>query len=133
VLFLLPTIEFTLIHGTVWPGGVFQVSGSAGSQFSSPGWAAYNLTCNGRMGRVLVKDDITGKVILNATVPGQGRFVVVLPHAGDYSVQAVGNTSLTCTAQVWKPYATRRLRDVSYIGSSVFLLLFALALWRWWS
>ncbi len=133
ILLLLPPLGFSFIHGAIWPGGFFQVSGSAGSQFSSPGWAAYNLTCNSRMGRVLVKDDITGKALLNASVLGHAQFVIALPHAGDYSVHAVGNTSLVCTAQIWKPYATRRVQDASYIGSSAFLLLFAFLLWRWWS
>ena len=132
VLFLLPPMEFAFIHGTVWPGGVFHVAGKSGAQFNSPGWAVYNLTCNGRMGKILVRDDATGRALLNASVLGHGQFVIVLPHAGDYSVQtAADNTSLVCSDQVWNPYATRRVQDVSYTGSSAFLLLFALALWRW--
>ncbi len=132
-LFLLPPMEFSFIHHEVWSGGVFMVSGKTGVQFSSPGWAVYNLTCNGKMGRVVVRDDFTGKVLLNASVFGHGQFVVTLPHAGDYSVQAgARNTSLTCVGQVWEPYPTRRVQSISYVGSSVFLFLFALALWRWW-
>ena len=132
-LFLLPPLEFSFIHHEVWPGGVFPVSRNAGMQFSSPGWAVYNLTCNGKADRVMVKDDFTGKVLLNASVLGHWQFTVILPHAGDYSVQAAAdNTSLTCVGQVWEPYATKRVQDLSYIGSSVFIILFALTLWRWW-
>ncbi|NJF25495.1 hypothetical protein [Thermococcus sp. Bubb.Bath] len=131
-LFLIPVVEFSFVHHAVWPGGIYSVDGTGGSQFSSPGWALLNLTCNGRIGRVVVTDDITGKTLLNASVHGHGQFVVVLPHAGDYSDYGDGsNTSITCTDQLWSPYATKRVQETSYLGSSMFFLLFALAVWRW--
>jgi len=132
VLFLIPVIEFSQIHKTVWPGGVYPISGKGGTQFNSPGWAVLNLTCNGKGGQVIVEDDIEGRVLLNATVVGHAQFEVVLPHAGDYSVYSSNsNESLVCTDQVWKPYATRTVQNVSYLGSSLMFLMSALLLWRW--
>ncbi|WP_456423103.1 hypothetical protein [Thermococcus sp.] len=130
VLFLIPVIEFSQIHKTVWPGGVYPVSGNRGVQFNSPGWAVLNLTCNGKGGRVIVEDDIEERVLLNATVVGHAQFEVVLPHAGDYGIYGSNpNESLVCTDQVWKPYTTRTVQNVSYIGSSMMFLILALLLW----
>ncbi|NJE55035.1 hypothetical protein [Thermococcus sp. 21S9] len=129
ILFLLPVIEFSQIHKTVWPGGVYPVSGNRGAQFNSPGWAVLNLTCNGKSGRVVVEDDVTGRVLLNSTVLGHAQFEIVLPHAGDYSIYGSNsNESLVCTDQVWKPYATTTVQDVSYLGSSAMFLLFVILL-----
>ncbi|WP_099210076.1 hypothetical protein [Thermococcus henrietii] len=131
-VFLLPVLEFGAIHGAVWPGGVYTVSQTEGSQFSSPGWAVLNLTCNGRTGRVLVMDDTMGRPILNATVFGHGNFEVVIPHAGDYSVFSMSNGTLVCTDRLWCPHPTERVQNVSYLASSTCFALSAFLLWRWW-